>query len=252
MLPAEEREHPDTFNPMCEVFPKQAACRYHRYGMGGGSDNRHAMCILGLNMINDKVFILIWVWFCFLMFMGAMRVITRSTQIASSKVRYFLMKMKMHRYFKNNAHVKHIQHYINECQIGDWFVLYQMSKNQNKRFFAEFLTVLAQSVDPDPDIEAEEPEIYFSAEEIEKHRNGEYIKSESEEDEDEEEEDDENPKRGLGNIDGVDIELDLNPESAGGGDSLTGKQRMLIKQGKHAKSATRDAMKARMAMRKKK
>ena len=31
---------------------------------------------------------------------------------------------------------------------GDWFVLYQMSKNVNKRFFAEFLALLALTVDP--------------------------------------------------------------------------------------------------------
>ena len=253
MLPPEEREHPDTINPMCEVFPKQAACRYYRYGMGGGSDNRHAMCVLNLNMINDKVFILIWVWFCVLMFMGTIRIFTRSFQVSSAKVRYFLMKLKMYRYFENNAHMKHIHHYINDCQIGDWFVLYQMSKNQNKRFFAKFLALLALTVDPDPDIEAEAPDIYFSAEEIEKHKNGEYLKTDSEgDDNDEDDEEDDEGGRGWKNIDGLDTEIDMDPSSAGGGDGLSGKQRMLIKQGKHAKSANREAMKARMAMRRKK
>ena len=46
-----------------------------------------------------------------------------------------------------------------------------VSKNLNKRFFAEYLTVLALTIDPDPSIENEEPEIYLSEEEIEKHRN---------------------------------------------------------------------------------
>ncbi len=31
--------------------------------------------------------------------------------------------------------------------IGDWFVLYQMSKNLNKRFFAEFLALLSVKVE---------------------------------------------------------------------------------------------------------
>jgi hypothetical protein len=254
MLPPEEREDPKTINPMCEVFPKQAACRYYRYGMGGGSDNRHAMCVLNLNMINDKVFLLLWIWFIFIMFMGTIRVFTRSFQLSSAKVRYFLMKVKMHQYFENNAHMKHIHHYINDCQIGDWFVLYQMSKNQNKRFFAKFLAMLSLTVDPDPDIEAEAPDIYFSAEEIEKHKNGEYLKTDSEGDDEDEEEDgeeEEEEKRGWKNIDGLDMEMGTDV-SGGGGDGLSGKQRNLIKQGKHAKSASRDAMKARMAMRKKK
>ena len=63
---------------MCEVFPKMAACRYQRYGMGGREDNRHAICILGLNMINDKVFIVLWVWHCFICTVGTMRIFTRA------------------------------------------------------------------------------------------------------------------------------------------------------------------------------
>ena len=61
------------------------------------------------------------------------RSIFRTLQMLSSKVRYFLMFAKMSRFFKNNAHVKHIHHYIDNCSIGDWFVLYQMSKNLNRR-----------------------------------------------------------------------------------------------------------------------
>ena len=49
--------------------------------------------------------------------------------------------------------MRHIQHYIANCSIGDWFVLYQMSKNMNKRFFSEFLALLSLKVNPDPDAE---------------------------------------------------------------------------------------------------
>ena len=50
------------------------------------------------------------------------------------------------RYLSKNKHVRHIQHYVATCSIGDWFVLYQMSKNMNKRFFAEFLALLSLKV----------------------------------------------------------------------------------------------------------
>ena len=119
-------------------------------------------------MINDKVFLLIWLWHFFLITLGSVRIITRSAQLTSARVRFFLLKLKMARYFKNNAHIKHIQHYIYHCSIGDWFVLYQMSKNLNKRYFAEFIALLAMTVDPDPTIEPEEAEIYLSPEDIEK------------------------------------------------------------------------------------
>ncbi|XP_023324723.1 innexin inx2 [Eurytemora carolleeae] len=157
-LPAEERQLPTTVNPMCEVFPKVATCNYVRYGRGGGQEVKNAICILSLNIINDKVFALLWFWHCCLIIAGFNRILTRSAQLLSSRVRYFLMKMMMHRYLNNNRHTKHIQHYILNCSIGDWFVLYQMSKNLNKRFFAEFMSMLSIKVNPDADLCAD-PEV---------------------------------------------------------------------------------------------
>ena len=56
------------------------------------------------------------------------------------------MKWEMDQYISNNKHVKHIEKYINKCSIGDWFVLYMMNKNMNKRFFAEFVANLSLKV----------------------------------------------------------------------------------------------------------
>ena len=52
----------------------------------------------------------------------------------------------MDRYLANNKHAKHIEHYVHYCSIGDWFLLYQMNKSMNKRFFAEFLALLSMKV----------------------------------------------------------------------------------------------------------
>jgi len=150
-LPAEERQLPNTVNPMCEVFPKVATCNYVRYGRGGGQEVKNAICILSLNIINDKVFALLWFWHCFLILVGFQRILTRSAQLLSARIRYFLMKMMILRYLTNNRHEKSIQHYVMNCSIGDWFVLYQMSKNLNKRFFAEFMAMLSVKVNPDPE-----------------------------------------------------------------------------------------------------
>ena len=89
-MPPEEREKGGLVNPMCELFPKQVACYYSRYGMGGGLDSRHAMCVLGQNMMNDKVFLLIWVWQGLLVLIGINRAMTRSFQLTSARVRFFL------------------------------------------------------------------------------------------------------------------------------------------------------------------
>ncbi len=51
---------------MCYTFPRIAACDYHRYGSGGAQENINAICILALNIINDKVGFLIIRWVNFI------------------------------------------------------------------------------------------------------------------------------------------------------------------------------------------
>ena len=194
-----------------------------------------------------------------------------SSQLVSSRVRWVLMKMKMKRYLKINAHVKHIQHYILHCSIGDWFVLYQMSKNLNKRFFAEFITVLALTVNPDPSIEPEEPEIYLTEADLERRRvvsrrpsrngsvtsnnsSGPSFGADNEEDNDDDLEDTlprsnraSNLLRVLesGDIDNTSLDR---PDAAPPSGGLSGKQRMLVKQGKTAMSAKHKAMRVDAAL----
>jgi len=158
-LPVEERTLNNTANPMCEVFPKIATCHYVRYArVAGGQEIKNAICILSLNMINDKVFAVMWFWHGILLVFGIVRILTRLCQVSSSTIRYFLMKIQMHRFLSSNRHAKHIQHYVQNCSIGDWFVLYQMNKQMNKRFFSEFLALLSIKVNPDPYLRAD-PEI---------------------------------------------------------------------------------------------
>jgi Innexin len=46
---------------MCYTFPRIASCEYYRFGSGGGQDKISALCILGLNIVNDKVRVNTWV-----------------------------------------------------------------------------------------------------------------------------------------------------------------------------------------------
>ena len=77
----------------------------------------------------------------------------------------------MHRFLSSNRHAKHIQHYVMHCSIGDWFVLYQMNKQMNKRFFSEFLALVSIKVNPDPYLRAD-PEVDIMKTEDDNQPNG--------------------------------------------------------------------------------
>jgi len=142
-LPPEETTLEDIHNPMCEAFPRVASCTYYQYGTGGKQNSLNALCILALNIIIDKVYLIIWFWYVFLITFGLIRLVQRCFQ-ASPIFRYHMMRLRMHRYFKSCENTENIKCYLGECSVGDWFVLYQMSKNMNRRLFFMFMTKLAK------------------------------------------------------------------------------------------------------------
>ena len=58
-----------------------------------------------------------------------------------------------------------LERYIRTIKIGDWFVLYQMSKNLNRRFFYDFLLELAKEYEANPDVIEEGPDHFIKVDE---------------------------------------------------------------------------------------
>ena len=64
----------------------------------------------------------------------------------------------MNRYFKRSKRIVKIENYLNKCSLGDWFVLYQLSKNLNRPFFMDFLTTLSNKFAHGHLCDAEDPD----------------------------------------------------------------------------------------------
>ena len=64
------------------------------------------------------------------------------------------------RYFKRDEKSHNIRTYVYKCSRGDWFVLYQLSKNLNRPFFMDFLKELTRQVKPGTEDSVENGEFY--------------------------------------------------------------------------------------------
>ena len=99
-------------------------------------------------MINDKVFLVLWFWFFLVSVIGVVRLAYRFVQTQSASLRFQLINMRMNRYFKRpTTKMAKIKSYLCQCTLGDWFVLYQLSKNLNRPFFFDFLSELSMKYD---------------------------------------------------------------------------------------------------------
>ena len=49
-------------DPMVRVFPKVTKCSFHTYGASGTIQNHDGLCILPINVINEKIVLFLWVW----------------------------------------------------------------------------------------------------------------------------------------------------------------------------------------------
>ena len=52
----------DRLDPMIYIFPRMTKCTFHKFGPSGEVEKHDALCILPLNIVNEKIYIFIWFW----------------------------------------------------------------------------------------------------------------------------------------------------------------------------------------------
>lgn len=133
----EERE-----DPMARVFPKVTKCTFHKYGPSGSVQLFDGLCVLPLNIVNEKIYVFLWFWFIILSVLSGISLIYRMAVIMGPKLRLYLLRARA-----KLALQVDIERIAKKCQIGDWFVLYQLGKNIDPLIFKEVITDLAMKLE---------------------------------------------------------------------------------------------------------
>ena len=56
---SESSNRPD---PMAVVFPKMSKCTFHKFGPSGTVEVKDGLCVLALNILNEKIYSFLWFW----------------------------------------------------------------------------------------------------------------------------------------------------------------------------------------------
>ena len=73
-----DRDQEDRIDPMVYVFPRMTKCTFHKFGTSGEIEKHDALCILPLNIFNEKIYIFLWFWFILLALITGVNLLIRS------------------------------------------------------------------------------------------------------------------------------------------------------------------------------
>lgn len=133
-----EMEPEERGDPMSRVFPKVTKCTFHKYGPSGSVQKFDGLCVLPLNIVNEKIFVFLWFWFIALTILSGISLFYRFAICLWPKVRLYLLRARSR--LSSNEDVESI---ADKCQIGDWFIIYQLGKNIDPLIFKEIITDLS-------------------------------------------------------------------------------------------------------------
>jgi len=136
-----EMEPEQRGDPMAYVFPKITKCTFHKYGPSGTVQKFDGLCVLPVNIVNEKIYVFLWFWFVMLTALTALCLVYRFAIVMSPGLRLYLLRAR-----SRFALQKDVQALTDKYQLGDWFILYQLGKNVDPLVYKDLISVLAQEV----------------------------------------------------------------------------------------------------------
>lgn len=113
-----EMDQENRVDPMIAIFPRMTKCTFHRYGSSGDVQRHDALCILPLNIVNEKIYVFLWFWFVFLAIITGALLVYRLFVIFLDPVRKTMLKSRARLCNPYNLNIV-----LSVTKIGDWFLL---------------------------------------------------------------------------------------------------------------------------------
>ncbi|EDV46668.1 innexin inx5 [Drosophila erecta] len=121
------------------VFPKIAKCEVLKFGASGTANVMDNLCILPLNILNEKIFVFLWAWFLLMALISGLNLLCRLAMICSRYLREQMIRSQLR--FMSKRHVKRA---LRDLTIGDWFLMMKVSVNVNPMLFRDLMQELCE------------------------------------------------------------------------------------------------------------
>ncbi|KAE8740815.1 hypothetical protein FOCC_FOCC013669 [Frankliniella occidentalis] len=134
-----ESDEETRIDPLVYVFPRMTKCTFHKFGPSGEVERHDAVCILPLNVVNEKIYVFLWFWFIVLGALSLLTVLYRGLIILSPRIRVYLLRLRYPLINRDD-----IDAIVRRSKMGDWFLLYMLGENVDSVIFRDVMHELAQ------------------------------------------------------------------------------------------------------------
>ncbi|XP_054712721.1 innexin inx2-like [Uloborus diversus] len=135
------------YDPMIKVFPRMAKCTFHRYGSSGDIMKYDAMCLIPINILNEKIYIFLWFWFVILAVLSGLEVVYRLAIAFLPKFRFYVLYSKCRKVNENDLKLV-----LNRCDRDDWLILSLLCKNMADCNYVCIIRQMAKKLRNEKDI----------------------------------------------------------------------------------------------------
>lgn len=97
-----------------------------------------AMCILPINIVNEKIYVVLWFWFYFIAIVSVLAVVYRLFTFVSQAAR--VNATHLHCRTSNKRELRDI---IQHASIGDWFLIDLLSRNLSSNNFCKLISYIS-------------------------------------------------------------------------------------------------------------
>ena len=129
-------------SPMSETFPKLTKCNFQLVGGSGSIETIDSVCVLPLNILNEKIYMVLWFWLALLTVASVLAFTWRVVAMSATALRAPLLRASA-----PLADARDVGAVVERLPLGDFFLLTLLAKNMDSVAFRQLMTELARELD---------------------------------------------------------------------------------------------------------
>ncbi len=132
VLNFDSQKSEDRTDHMVQVFPRMTKCTFKKFGGSGDVETWDALCLLPLNIVNEKTYIFLWFWLIVLGILLVILVVYRALILFAAGVRCNIMKARYRIVEEKDIELVSRSKVVSTSQ---WWILNMLGRNMDSYLY---------------------------------------------------------------------------------------------------------------------